>query len=643
VKIRGFRVELGEIEATLKQHAQVRDAVAVATEQDPGKQRLVAYVVPHRAELPGSKAAQEVKHVAEWESVWDATYGPSGADQASDYPGWKNSYTGRPIPQPEMNEWVDTTAQRILAWQPDRVLDIGCGTGLLLRRLAAHCSRYVGTDISSAALHKLGEWLNLEDNAATDVTLLHARADDLQRVDADAFDTVIINSVVEHLPSVEYLMRLLERSLAKVTTGGVIFVGDVRSKRLMEAFHASVELYRSPDRLAVAELRQRIAHSMRREPQLLIDPSFFVALAQQLPRISHVQIQLRRGHFQNEMTKFRYDVALHVEKPDTTPVAPLRLDWPGDRLSLSSIRHCLVESRPKLLEVTRVPNGRLVREIQLLGRLATADSAATAGVLRDARDDETVDGIDPEQLWTLADVSTGSDHEEHALPYTGYVTFAGPGDPACVDVVYQRVDHAPTISVGTSSACGGSPSWADYGNDPLSRHQLRHMEMELAEHVAARLPNYMVPARFVMLDDLPLTTSGKVDRRRLPAPPAARPELVTAVVAPATHIEQQISQIWRRLLGLDVVGVHDNFFDLGGDSLLLLGVHEQLVALYGPRVSIVTMFEHPTIHSLAQAMNGAAEPGAAARNADGENRGRASTRQRRRQPRRSASTTGAGR
>ena len=117
--------------------------------------------------------------------------------------------------------------------------------------------------------------------------------------------------------------------------------------------------------------------------------------------------------------------------------------------------------------------------------------------------------------------------------------------------------------------------------------------------LARSLPDFMIPSAFVLLDRLPTTATGKIDRRALPAPGRVRPLLDGAFVPARTAAEQQITAIWAGLLGLRTVGVNDNFFDLGGDSLLLLRMHARLREVFGTEVPLVEVFAHPTIATLA--------------------------------------------
>jgi len=104
----------------------------------------------------------------------------------------------------------------------------------------------------------------------------------------------------------------------------------------------------------------------------------------------------------------------------------------------------------------------------------------------------------------------------------------------------------------------------------------------------------------VVLDSLPLTPSGKVNRRALPAPQAHRPDLTEAYEAPRTPVEEVVAGVWGEVLGLARVGVQDNFFELGGHSLLIGALVHQVQARIGPRLSMRAIFEAPTIAELAQ-------------------------------------------
>ncbi len=136
-------------------------------------------------------------------------------------------------------------------------------------------------------------------------------------------------------------------------------------------------------------------------------------------------------------------------------------------------------------------------------------------------------------------------------------------------------------------------------------------EAELRAALRQLLPDYMMPAHFVTLETLPLNSSGKVDRKALPRPANLRPN-VTEFMVPQTGLEQELASIWQRVLGVEKVGIHDNFFDLGGHSLLMAQAHSALQQLVGREIPIVDLFRHPTISALAKYLAPGQDTGAAA-------------------------------
>ena len=122
----------------------------------------------------------------------------------------------------------------------------------------------------------------------------------------------------------------------------------------------------------------------------------------------------------------------------------------------------------------------------------------------------------------------------------------------------------------------------------------------LREFLKQKLPEYMVPATFMILDEFPLSPNGKVNRRALPEPGQQRQQSSAAFVSPQNELEHQIAEIWHSMLQLDKIGIHDNFFELGGHSLLAIQVHSKLQELLDMDISVVEVFQYPTIHSMAQ-------------------------------------------
>ncbi|MEO5579861.1 MAG: amino acid adenylation domain-containing protein [Gemmatimonadaceae bacterium] len=588
VKIRGFRVELGDIEASLRKHAAVRECVVLARGSPPHELRLVAYVVQHPLDGAdgGNTGQARDDQVAQWKLVYDAAYSRvvDYGDPTFNIASWDSSYSEKPIPPEEMREWVDRTCERLLALGPRRVLEIGCGTGLLLFRIAPKCAQYVGIDISPVALDYVREQLSARP--LPQVSLFERGADDLEGLEAGTFDTVVLNSVVLDFPDVEYLMRVLRGAARLLAPGGTIFIGDVRGLSTQEALATSVQLHRASDSLSLAGLRQRVSHQVRLEEELLLDSAFFEALPDYLPEIGHALIKLKRSAYDNEMAKFRYDVILYAcDASDAPPPITDWRDWQRENLSVDWVRHELLNPSTERLAISRVPNARITGDVQAAVWLARQDEdVRSAGELRAlaARYGVGV-GIDPEEFWRIGE----------EFPYVVNVGPAHEGELECFDVVLLRTSDATSSDQRTlipSHSRRSRDGSRRHANDPARSKAARSLIPSLRRHLAERLPEYMAPSAFVLLDAFPLSPNGKINRRALPEPAFERANLDEAFIVPGTPVEMVLADIWAGILGLDRVGIRDRFVQLGGSSLLAAQAATRIRQALGVEVALTSVY-----------------------------------------------------
>src|SRR6185295_8364433 len=201
-------------------------------------------------------------------------------------------------------------------------------------------------------------------------------ADDFSGFEANQFDTIILNSVAQYFPDINYLERVIAGALHVLKADGFIFIGDVRHYDLLETFHTSVQLYQANDTLTLQQLKQRVQRHQAQEKELLLSPDFFLSLAQQDGRIVHVQVQPKYGQAENELTKFRYDAILQVGHPArfteserdvrghsvTLQSEIVWHDWRKLEPNLSAIESLLESDGPQTFGLRHVPNRRLRAE-----------------------------------------------------------------------------------------------------------------------------------------------------------------------------------------------------------------------------------------------------------------------------------------
>ncbi|HEY9762642.1 MAG TPA: AMP-binding protein, partial [Trichocoleus sp.] len=603
IKIRGFRVELGEIEATLQRHPAIQDAVAIVSRESresSGEARLIAYFSLDSQHFQQNRLhSLQAQHIRHWQTLYNQTYQEADPFSAArplpsvfNITGWNSSYTGEPIPLEQMQEWVCDRTQQILALKPKRVLEIGCGTGLLLFQIAPHCEKYVGTDFSAVSLASIGQQLNALNLAH--VELLHRMATDFEGID-DTFEVVILNSIVQYFPSVEYLLQVLEGAIQAVAPGGVLFIGDVRSLPLLTAFHTWVQFSQADASLERTQLQQQVMRSHFEEPELAIDPAFFRALRHQFPQIQQVQIRLSRGRSQNEMTQFRYNVLLQVapSQPGHSEFegfqgseSPQPHNWALSPITVEAVKTHLMETQPEQFAIATVTNSRVNAAVKTADWLRTGEAPKTVGRMRDLLQESEDLAIDPQDWWDL----------EMVLPYTVEITWSAETQTGNYDVLFVR--HGIETKGDLSLPPTLEQPWHHYTNNPLQSQFAGQLVPELRSYLRQTLPDYMVPSAFVPLETLPLTASGKVDRRALPplkeALIQASPE-----AAPLTPTESTLVDIWKELLRLKHVNIHDNFFELGGHSLLATQMTSRVRDAFGLELPLKSVFEAPTVAQLA--------------------------------------------
>ncbi|HEU5379926.1 MAG TPA: amino acid adenylation domain-containing protein [Ktedonobacteraceae bacterium] len=611
VKVRGFRIELGEIENALLQHPAVAEAVVVARkrssdEQKESSNRLLAYLVRRNLSQqtePQALAAWSDAQVQHWQQVFDTTYGQDSRedDPTFNITGWNSSYTNQPIPAEEMRVWVEQTVERIHSCSPRRVLEIGCGTGLLLLRLAPSCEAYWGSDLSPVALQGLRQRVNAL--GLSQVRLFEQAADNFEGPLADqqgTFDMIILNSVAQYLPHVAYLVRVLEGAVSLLAPGGTLFIGDVRHLGLLDAFHTSVALRKAPLSLLTSQLHDQIVRRVEQENELLLDPAFFTFLPRHLPQISQVYMQLKRGQQHNELTRFRYDVWLRVgdQAQALADTAPGRvIHWSEGPWTIEKIQQLLLMEEPASVLLTQVPNARLVQELQVVDLLADEKRPRRVDDIWEWLHTHARTALDPEAFWEL----------ERSTPYLVSISWSTSDQPGCFDVSFVRksAQNQPVPALPWALAPGETPLaetwWEAYANDPSRAETLNQLLPELREYLKRKLPDYMLPT-LMILDALPLTPSGKVDRRALPEPDSSRPALKSAFVAPRNAREKTLAAIWSRVLGIEQIGIHDNFFELGGDSLMTIRVVSR-ANQEGLSMTVKQLFSHQTIEELAPALD----------------------------------------
>ncbi|MEO6084837.1 MAG: methyltransferase, partial [Umezawaea sp.] len=442
--------EFAEIEGVLAAHPRVTGA-RVSVRED----RLVAEVVPR-------DDGAEV--ISSWASVYDGVYAA-----ADEFAPWQDSFTGKPIPEARMRDWLAGTVDRIADLNPKRVLEIGAGTGLVMRGLIerGQVEHYRATDVSATATERLAACESTSDTVVEVV-----RGDALGAL-ADAgtgYDVVVVNSVAQYFPSTRYLDQLVGAAIEAVAPGGHVFLGDLRNAELLESFAHLKHYLLDPDAAPEAVV-DKAAHELRTDGELSVSPAHLAAYPSRWRRITAVEIAPRRGEYPDEMTLYRYDAVLHVgcPAPDTD------VEWePGAGLSLRAVERRLTGDRGAF-GLRGVPNARLAEADHVL-ELCGAPSAGSGH------------GLDPQALWRL-----GERHGRHVR-----ISWAAADPTGAYDVSFTREAGHHLLAdpvTRTHEVAGGRGALFP----PLVESALL---AELRAALADRLPTALIPADLSLVDSI---------------------------------------------------------------------------------------------------------------------------------------------
>ncbi|WP_019915010.1 non-ribosomal peptide synthetase [Paenibacillus sp. HW567] len=579
VKNRGFRVELGEINTALIKHPEVSKAVTMMqeAENDPTDKKLISYITKGDSQYPGDDRGT----VGEWGYVFNEIYTQSQKGITHDFSGWISSYDYKLIPTVEMEEWLDQTVQRILSLSPQRVLEIGCGTGLILHAVAPQAVFYHGIDLSEMAVSRLSEFY--KDHKDT-IFLEERMANDLSGIQSQSFDVIIINSVSQYFPNAGYFLSVLKQSIDKIAGCGEIFIGDIRDLSLLPAFYSSTLLYRAKQDKTVQELLDEIQRSLESEKELCIHPQLFRHLKDWEPRISAIDILPKEACYANELSKFRYDVIIHIgdEPAACSDSGMSRVELEESLLTHGQLNRLLEMEEPVL--ITEMMNSLVAKDIQNYD-LLMAQSGNTP--------------ISAVTLTSSEDDAVAVSELRGRIAESGKQLQFRYSEMGKSDILITTQPEGFNLLNEKSPAGLQNTDLNEYFNIPASSSRQQGNTAALKEYLRTLLPSYMVPDFIVEVDDIPLTANGKIDYKSFPKPKIAAGEQHEANHDQLTPLQKHLATIWAEILRIQNIGINHNIFELGGNSIVITRIIHQINRELELDLSIKQIYDNPTIHLLS--------------------------------------------
>ena len=564
VKVRGYRITLGEINHHLGLCGNVQSVVTLPI-SSAGETQLASFVTLTEHNYDETLPEHQ-KQIENWKNIYDQLYAHDFKQQNYTFntQGWNNSLTNQPFAQEVMQEWLQDTLDKISSLKPRSVLEIGCGSGLILFGLLDKIDAYCGIDISHQTINQL-RYLTQQHN----VDLFASEAlhfDAIPELQGKTFDCVIINSVIQYFPSIGYLRALIKKLKRFLSPDANLFFGDIRNYDLLHEYHYFLSRYRAKVQgIAAEHIPEQTYISISQEQELLISPAFFRNQALALLGTDAMGVKLfrKQSTAENELNLFRYDVILKCVPNNEFHKKIVYSDASQD------LAH-LINTICFDTEILVIP--------------------CMDNTLHDLTYDSSLQPPLPNYL-----VTTIPELQAILAQYPIQCRYMLSTEGSCYFDAVLYKGSLPHIAKSTIV-----PAQIRYANYPLE------MEQDLFAALRKKIPFYAIPKYIHVIDYLPITHHGKIDKNKLLEFHAQQSHLLPLVTQEYDAIANSNLQaqsilvnIWKKVLKLKTVNLDADFFEIGGDSISSLQiVHSCKQA--GLQFNIRDLFKHRTIHNLTQ-------------------------------------------
>lgn len=587
----GYRVDLLDVQQNICKIAGVADAFITTVYDSTDIRRLMAYVSMDSAFVVND-TVRGSSDVAGWQQTFDMLYREARVGQEFDIIGWLDGMR-KPISAADMQLWASETYQRILQYlprlsgQPLRIWDNGCGTGMIMNKFLTHDGlvvNYTGTDISVEVIGKLTAEIRGKKLRDGMVVEFYQQEAVIPLTGHQKFNVVLLNSVVQYFPSVDYLRRVIFAAVDKVAAEGIVCLYDVRNMLLNDVYHREIGLLTTAPTTSMRTFLANCAYRSLLDKELTIDPIFFEKIASEHRRITGVRIEIKKmGRFAK--LDYRYDVTFFVEREVKQIAMTDVCVWSREMDLAQLVTEGVGSGKAKQLVVVNIPNAVVSRSKVLM---AESPRFNVVGELQEAYDQSNGSVVDPKLCYALAE-KCGCDV---------LVTFSR-NDPYSFDCVFTAKELNPM------PVCVALPhrQYAQdevYANDPNIREMYQKYQRYLQEKLGRLLPTYMLPQHVVIVPSIPLNSRGKVDVNALPLIDFSM-ELSSTFVPPSNELQHQLTAIFAKVLGKDKAKIsidHDFFKSLGGDSLSLLKVIAEVNKITGCDFAVQEFYTHATVRAL---------------------------------------------
>lgn len=536
LKFGGIRIEAGEIEASIEREVFVKKAVVKIHEHHDYYKTLAAYVEIDEESLfsHGSHIISE-DSAFYMEKIYDEAYthAQEYAHNVINTCGWQNSFNGQTFNAEELLESYTNIRRYIQQTDLTHVLEVGCGTGGLLLDYLPKAEKVSLVEVSQNAIDYVKSIIPIDAQ--------HKIAFKLESIinihENNEYSCIIVNSVLQYLPSIKSLIDSLRQLIKATKPGGTLLIGDVRSLELLDVFLTIRHAYHHPDK---ADICPSHLYYKSRDTEIVLSPLFFYALKKQFKRISWVDINVKHGHYKNELNYFRYDVILHIDKEVCE--APCQVVGFHELHAPEDIKNLVIE-RATPVKIQNIPFDYIET---LCDSLHIRKSNPLKSYFHHTRPDDQKTSI-----------ATALLHEQFA----GFESFLNyhPNTPYhYLQLLLVPASHSQTLIRPIEKE--KINSFHPYCREPFSpwlqKFCFDHIKMSVKKHVMT----WVNPSIYIWVEKWPQTISGKLDKKKLSLPISYTNE------QDKSSVLAQLKQIWLNITG-DNALITEEFWTHGVSSL----------------------------------------------------------------------------
>ena len=542
LKFGGIRIEAGEIVSAIQEEPLVKKAVVKMHEIDGYYKSLAAYVEMDEKKIFSGDLENVNTDVSCFlKNIYDTIY-----LQAADYEhgtinncGWQSSFTGSVISVEELSETYQWIRNLIHESDLSDVLEVGCGTGSLLLDYIDKAEECTVMEISSEAISYVKNRLNKEQ-----LNKIIFRNESALNINAQKKHTcIIINSVIQYLPSVEILINLITKLITATKPNGSIIIGDVRSLELMDICFLEKIRRKNQEKKSLDPNLGAFYYKCR-DSEIVLSPKFFYALKNRFNEISHVDISVKNGVHKNELNYFRYDVILHIKKtihyqsPTTILYSPL--------LTVDNLKSTITLSLTRPIVIKKIPNTYIQEFIDVINAEIPHYHALSSHKLE----------ICSEEVNNINAITH--------LDFTTHNKFIFYGDSSPINTVdmhlYPR-EKKQLVRCADDSLV--KDSYRNYCREPFNPWLQKYCFDRIKSKICKNIVSWVYPSVYIWVERWPVSINGKLDKRKLTLPSHENIQFTAK-----ENTLEKLQIIWKNITGNYAVS-NEEFWVHGVSSLCM--------------------------------------------------------------------------